>query len=285
MLTLSAPVFYADRAAGTYQITGTADAGSEILYGKNNDSVYAAGDGSFAIQGTLGENQTSGVLNLCAQDSAGNLSAQQFALVARQAETYAVTVTTDGNGTASADLAAAAAGTNIALSAAPNAGYHFKEWQVVSGDVTIENDKFTMPDGDVEIKAIFEKDAAPATPAPTATAKPESSATPAPAAPTTPNSSTTPAPAAPTTPNSSATRAPAATAKPNSSPTPTPTATAKPDSSPTPAPAATAKPDSGTTPEPTAPAAKPPVWWVALPIVGGMALAGGFVIFKRKRRR
>ena len=285
VLTLSAPVFYADRAAGTYQITGTADAGSEILYGKNNDSVYAAGDGSFAIQGTLGENQTSGVLNLCAQDSAGNLSAQQFALVARQAETYAVTVTTDGNGTASADLAAAAAGTNIALSAAPNAGYHFKEWQVVSGDVTIENDKFTMPDGDVEIKAIFEKDAAPATPAPTATAKPESSATPAPAAPTTPNSSTTPAPAAPTTPNSSATRAPAATAKPNSSPTPTPTATAKPDSSPTPAPAATAKPDSGTTPEPTAPAAKPPVWWVALPIVGGMALAGGFVIFKRKRRR
>ena len=285
VLTLSAPVFYADRAAGTYQITGTADAGSEILYGKNNESVYAAGDGSFAIQGTLREDQTSGVLNLCAQDSAGNLSAQQFALVARQAETYAVTVTTDGNGTASADLAAAAAGTNIALSAAPNAGYHFKEWQVVSGGVTIENDKFTMPDGDVEIKAIFEKDAAPATPAPTATAKPDSSATPAPAAPTTPNSGTAPAPAAPTKPNSSATRAPAATAKPGSSPTPAPTATAKPDSSPTPAPAATAKPDSGTTPAPTAPAAKPPVWWVALPIVGGVALAGGFVIFKRKRRR
>ena len=285
VLTLSAPVFYADRAAGTYQITGTADAGSKILYGKNNDSVYAAGDGSFAIQGTLREDQTSGVLNLCAQDSAGNLSAQQFALVARQAETYAVTVTTDGNGTASADLAAAAAGTNIALSAAPNAGYHFKEWQVVSGGVTIENDKFTMPDGDVEIKAIFEKDAVPVTPAPTATAKPDSSATPAPAAPTTPNSSTPSAPAAPTKPNSSATRAPAATAKPNSSPTPAPTATAKPDSSPTPTPAATATPDSSPTPAPTAPAAKPPVWWVALPIVGGVALAGGFVIFKRKRRR
>ena len=74
-----------------------------------------------------------------------------------------------GNGTASADLAAAAAGTEIALSAAPNAGYHFKEWQVVSGGVTIKDDKFTMPDGDVEIKAIFEKDAVPATPAPAAT--------------------------------------------------------------------------------------------------------------------
>ena len=299
VLTLSAPVFYADRAAGTYQITGTADAGSKILYGKSNESVYAAGDGSFAIQGTLGEDQTSGVLNLCAQDSAGNLSAQQFALVARQAETYAVTVTTDGNGTASADLAAAAAGTNIALSAAPNAGYHFKEWQVVSGDVTIKDDKFTMPDGDVEIKAIFEKDAEPAptepaaptkpesspTPAPTATATPESSATPAPAATAKPGSSLTPAPVATAKPGSSATRAPAATAKPGSSPTPAPTATAKPESSPTPAPAATATPDSSPTPAPTAPAAKPPVWWVALPVAGGIVLAGGLVIFKKKRRR
>ena len=285
VLTLSAPVFYADRAAGTYQITGTADAGSKILYGEDNESVYAAGDGSFTVKGTLEERQTSDALYFRAQDSAGNLSARQLALVARQAQTYAVTVTTDGNGTASADLAAAAAGTNIALSAAPNAGYHFKEWQVVSGGVTIKDDKFTMPDGDVEIKAIFEKDAEPATPAPTATAKPESSATPAPAAPAKPESSPTPAPAAAAKPGSSATRAPAATAKPGSSPTPAPAATATPDSSPTPAPAATATPDSSPTPAPTAPAAKPPVWWVALPIVGGIALAGVLVIFKRKRRR
>ena len=252
VLTLSAPIFYADRAAGTYQITGTADAGSEILYGENNESVYAAGDGSFAIQGTLKEQQTSDALYIRAQDSAGNLSAWQSALVARQVQTYAVTVTTDGNGTASADLAAAAAGTNISLSATPNTGYHFKEWQVVSGGVTIENDRFTMPDGDVEVKAIFEKDAASATPAPTATAKPSSSQTPA----------------------------PTATAKPNSSPTPAPAATAKPESSPAPAPAATAKPESS-----PAPAAKPPVWWVILPIAGGIALAGGFMIFKKKRRR
>ena len=271
VLTLSAPVFYADRAAGTYQITGTADAGSKILYGENGKSVYAAGDGSFTVQGTLVERQTSDALYFRAQDSAGNLSARQLALVARQAQTYAVTVTTDGNGTASADLATAAAGTNIALSAAPNVGYHFKEWQVVSGGVTIQDDKFTMPDGDVEIKAIFEKDAVPATPTPAATAKPENSPTPAPAATVKPESSPTPAPAA--------------TVKPGSSPTPAPTATVKPESSPTPAPAATTKPESSPTPAPTAPAAKPPVWWVALPIAGGIVLAGVFVIFKRKRRR
>ena len=287
VLTLSAPVFYADRAAGTYQITGTADAGSQILY-KDDDgekSVYAAGDGSFAIQGNLAEGEPGDALYLRAQDSAGNLSARQLALVARQAQTYAVTVTTDGNGTASADLAAAAAGTNISLNATPNTGYHFKEWQVVSGGVTIENDKFTMPDGDVEIKAIFEKDAVPATPAPAATATPESSPTPAPAAAVKPGSSPTPAPAATAKPGSSPTPAPTATVKPGSSATPAPTATATPESSPTPAPAATAKPDSSPTPEPTAPTAKSPVWWVVLPIVGGAALAGVFVIFKRKRRR
>lgn len=299
VLTLSAPIFYADRAAGSYQITGTADAGSEVLYGENNESVYAAGDGSFAIQGTLEERQDGDALYIRAQDSAGNLSARQLALVARQAEMYAVTVTTDGNGTASADLAAAAAGTNISLSATPNTGYHFKEWQVVSGGVTIENDKFTMPDGNVEIKAIFEKDTAPVTPAPTATPKPESSPTPAPAAtakpngsPTPapaatakPNSSTPPAPAAATKPDSSTPPAPAAAAKPNSSPTPAPAATAKPESSPALAPTATAKPDSSPTPALTAPATKLPVWWVALPIVGGVALAGVFVMRKKKRRR
>ncbi len=299
VLTLSAPVFYADRAAGSYQITGTADAGSKILCGENNESVYAAGDGSFAIQGTLEERQDGDALYIRAQDSAGNLSARQLALVARQTETYAVTVTTDGNGTASADLAAAAAGTNISLNATPNTGYHFKEWQVVSGGVTIENDKFIMPDGDVEIKAIFEKDAAPATPVPTAPAKPESSPTPAPAAtakpngsPTPapaatakPNSSTPPAPAAAAKPDSSTPPAPAAAAKPNSSPTPAPAATAKPESSPALAPTATAKPDSSPTPAPTAPATKLPVWWVALPIVGGVALAGAFVMRKKKRRR
>ena len=299
VLTLSAPIFYADRAAGSYQITGTADAGSEVLYGENNESVYAAGDGSFAIQGTLEERQDGDALYIRAQDSAGNLSARQLALVARQAETYAVTVTTDGNGTASADLAAAAAGTNISLSATPNTGYHFKEWQVVSGGVTIENDKFTMPDGNVEIKAIFEKDTAPVTPAPTATPKPESSPTPAPAAtakpngsPTPapaatakPNSSTPPAPAAAAKPDSSTPPAPAAAAKPNSSPTPAPAATAKPESSPALAPTATAKPDSSPTPALTAPATNLPVWWVALPIVGGVALAGVFVMRKKKRRR
>ena len=74
---------------------------------------------------------------------------------------YTVTVRDDGYGTGSADPASATAGTEITLTATPNAGYHFKEWQVMSGDVTVRDDKFTMPGSDVEVKAIFEEDAPP----------------------------------------------------------------------------------------------------------------------------
>ena len=87
---------------------------------------------------------------------------------------YTITVTSGGNGTASASHAKAVVGTEITLTATPNEGYHFKEWQVMSGDVTIVDDKFTMPDSNVEIKAIFEEDAPPA---PTDPAKPSISVT------------------------------------------------------------------------------------------------------------
>ena len=69
---------------------------------------------------------------------------------------------TDENGTASASYAKAAAGTEITLTATPQIGYHFKEWQVMSGGMTIKDNKFIMPDTNVEIKAIFEEDAPPA---------------------------------------------------------------------------------------------------------------------------
>ena len=87
---------------------------------------------------------------------------------------FTITVKTDGNGTASASHAKAAVGTEITLTATPNEGYHFKEWQVMRGNVTIKDDKFTMPDSEVEIKAIFEEDAPPV---PTDPAKPNISVT------------------------------------------------------------------------------------------------------------
>lgn len=159
VLTLSDPFFYADADSGAYTITGTADAGSLILYGRN-ESVYAGSDGSFEIPGALDGDINTRVLPLQAQDSAGNLSAPQYALVTRRGTTYTVTVTDDGNGTGTASPATSEAGMEITLRATPNTGYHFKEWQVVSGGVTITDNRFIMPAGDVTVKAIFEKNTA-----------------------------------------------------------------------------------------------------------------------------
>ena len=159
VLTLSDPIFYADKDTGAYSITGTADAGSLILYGRS-ESVYAGSDGSFEIPGTLDGNQNTRVLPLQAQDSAGNLSTPQFALVTRRGTTYNITVTDDGNGTGTASPATSEAGMEITLRATPNTGYHFKTWQVVSGDVTITDNRFIMPAGDVTVKAIFEANTA-----------------------------------------------------------------------------------------------------------------------------
>ena len=68
---------------------------------------------------------------------------------------YTVTVSAEGKGTAAADYTSATPGTKVTLTATPESGYRLKEWQVVSGDVTIEDGKFIMPAGDVEIKAVF----------------------------------------------------------------------------------------------------------------------------------
>ena len=85
VLTLSSAVFYADPESGAYTITGTADAGSQILNVYANQEVAAAaGDGSFRVNGTLPKNEPSALISLSAKDSAGNVSASQLAMVSKQ---------------------------------------------------------------------------------------------------------------------------------------------------------------------------------------------------------
>ena len=74
-----------------------------------------------------------------------------------KANTYTVTVKDDGNGTALADPASAKMGAEVRLTAMPNSGYHFKEWEVIPDKVKIEDNKFTMPAAHVTVKAIFER--------------------------------------------------------------------------------------------------------------------------------
>lgn len=78
---------------------------------------------------------------------------------------YAVNVSATEGGSASADVERAAKGSKVTLTATANKGYHFKEWNVLKGNVSIENNAFEMPDGSVSIQAVFEKDAVePTTP-------------------------------------------------------------------------------------------------------------------------
>ena len=135
VLTLSDPIFYADKDTGAYSITGTADAGSLILY-DSNESVYAGSDGSFEIPGTLDGNQNTRVLPLQAQDSAGNLSTPQFALVTRRGTTYNITF--DGNGgTPSVDSMTTTGQKLASLPSASRIGsYRFDGWYTAANGGT-----------------------------------------------------------------------------------------------------------------------------------------------------
>lgn len=66
-----------------------------------------------------------------------------------------VTVSNDGHGTGSASPASGTKGTEVTLTATPASDYAFDAWVVVSGDVTIVNNKFTIGDEAVEVKATF----------------------------------------------------------------------------------------------------------------------------------
>lgn len=101
----------------------------------------------------------------------------------KQEKRYNITVSDDGNGTAKSSYSWGVTGKEIYLTATPDEGYKFKEWQVISGGVTIADDKFTVGTEDIEIKAVFEKIPEP-TPEPTATPtlEPTPEATPTPTA-------------------------------------------------------------------------------------------------------
>ena len=107
-----------------------------------------------------GNNDAGAEYTVVATDNAGNETTATVRIYRRH---HVKVISPDGNGTASASPDKAVAGTEITLTATPKEDYRFKEWQVVSpAGLVITNNKFTMPDSNVEVKAIFEEDAPPA---------------------------------------------------------------------------------------------------------------------------
>ena len=113
--------------------------------------------------------------------------------------TYTVSVTNDGNGTASASPASGEKGAKVRLTATAKTGYTFKEWQLTTpGGGSISSTsanpaEFTIGNGNAQVKAVFEKTADPQptpdptpapdpTPVPDPTPDPDPSPAPTPAA-------------------------------------------------------------------------------------------------------
>lgn len=92
------------------------------------------------------------------ENDIGKVTSDAATLTVTAIPTYSITVETDGNGTAFASPASAPEGTTITLTATPNSGYHFDRFEVVSGNITITNNTFTMPAEPVTVKAVFDRD-------------------------------------------------------------------------------------------------------------------------------
>ena len=97
------------------------------------------------------------IVKATAGDGSGVYGEKEITVTSASANTHAIVVTNDGNGTGSADYSAAAKGTTVTLSSTAKSGYHFKEWQAVTPlSLSITSNTFAMPDAAVVVKAVFE---------------------------------------------------------------------------------------------------------------------------------
>ena len=172
-----APVLEGLNDGESYTVEDTID-GNPGAYTFTVSDPAASGETSSGIKSVTinGEPQDGPTYRLPAPDGGNNDAGAEYTVVATDNAGNETTATVrtyrwhhvkvispDGNGTASASPDKAVAGTEITLTATPKEDYRFKEWQVVSpAGLVITNNKFTMPDSNVEVKAIFEEDEPPA---------------------------------------------------------------------------------------------------------------------------
>ena len=152
-------------AGGTAEFSVTASAGEQLTYQWQQKTTDSGSDWE-NITGATSETYTiaaattgmSGTQYCCVVTASGvSVISAPATLTVNVPTTYTITVNGSAGGTATADKTAAAAGEIITLTATPDSGYHFDGWNIVSGSVTIQNNQFTMPAGNVEIQAAFDR--------------------------------------------------------------------------------------------------------------------------------
>ena len=151
-------IFGKDYAAGSVEYTMRAPSGGSggmFSFSSGTPIIWSISSGTLpdglkldgntgGISGTPTAEETA-TFTVKAENSAGSDTKELSITITKDAPAeYTVTVTTEGSGTASASHAKAVAGTEITLTAMPDTGYRFKEWQVIDGGVAITNNKFTI---------------------------------------------------------------------------------------------------------------------------------------------
>lgn len=157
--TVAAPTF--DPAEGTF----TAAQSITISCATEGATIYYTADGTepttgnTVYSGPISVSETTTIKAIAVKDGMNKSEVASAAYtITPPATTYTVTasVNDDAMGTASASPASGASGTEVTLTATPNQGYQFKEWTVISGGVTITDNKFSIGTDNVEVRAVFE---------------------------------------------------------------------------------------------------------------------------------
>ncbi|MBM6779151.1 S-layer homology domain-containing protein [Collinsella tanakaei] len=150
--TYTPPTTYTIRADVTPAGSGSVSGGGNYTEG-TSVTLTATNNPGYRFVGWVGQSGQS----VSSDNPFTFVATSDSTLTAKFEQVYTVTVNVSGNGTAIADKNTAAAGETVTLTATPDSGYHFDGWSVVPNTVTIQNNQFTMPAGNVEIQAIFDR--------------------------------------------------------------------------------------------------------------------------------
>ena len=149
-----------ETATFTVEASGTELLSYQWQQSTDNGNSWTNIDSANAAEYATGQTTTSmnGYQYRCmVSNSVGSVESNAATLTVNAKPTYTITAVSSPaeGGTATADKTTAAAGETITLIATPSSGYYFVEWKVVSGTVSIQNNKFTMPAENVEVQAVF----------------------------------------------------------------------------------------------------------------------------------